>query len=598
MPDALRMTALSVATTPAPEEVRRLAALGTFKILDTPPEPQFDRLVQLASQLLRMPIVKITFIDQHRQWFKARTGVTLTELSRDQTFCTHTIAQQGVLVIPDATQDPRVNTLSIVTGDFHLRFYAGVPLITATGENIGTFCVFDQQPRDFPAHDQHLLASFAELAMDELKLRKAVDDLAYLALHDPLTGLPNRLQFRTQLEGACQEAAHADHKVVLGLLDLNQFKLINDTLGHPAGDEVLRLSAERLQTVLAPNHILARMSGDEFTLILPGIRQVADTEVILRQLQQCFQSPLQLDGQEIFVQWSIGLSVYPDDAHDVDLLLQHADTAMYQAKRAGRSHVYYTPVPAQAARNELHFLTALHHAVEQDELRLYAQPVVDAHTHQVVGHEALLRWASPTGLIPPLEFIPVAEATGLILPIGRWVRRQAVQAVMRAELERVCVNVSALEFQHPEFLDDLRQLLVECALPADRLWLELTESSLLQAETSADVLRQLQHLGVRLVLDDFGTGYSSLTALSSLPVQVVKISARFTAQVDAGYDDGQQAVQVIRGIVMLARAYGLETVAEGVETLAQASALTQAGCTYLQGFLFGRPTPLQHAPDA
>jgi EAL domain-containing protein (putative c-di-GMP-specific phosphodiesterase class I) len=285
------------------------------------------------------------------------------------------------------------------------------------------------------------------------------------------------------------------------------------------------------------------------------------------------------------------LSVYPDDAQKLDILLGHADAAMYRVKRAGGGHTTFQWQEDGRPTPQVERLTALHRALEREELQVHVQPVVDAESHEVVAHEALLRWIRPSGTVSPLEFIPLAETSGLIMPIGRWVLRQAVDALKSGQLLRVSVNVSALEIRQPDFVAYLRDVLEESGIEPRRLWLELTESSMLEPRF-ASVLRELHTLGVQPVLDDFGTGYSSLTALTSLPGQVVKIDRSFTEQVEEDTAAGKRALEVVRGIVTIATALGLPTVAEGIETSEQADLLTKAGCTYLQGYLFGRPEPL------
>ena len=574
------------------DEQQRLAALYKFGILDTLPEPQFDRLVALAAQFFEMPMASVTFVDEHRQWFKARIGVEASEDPRSSSFCSVAIAQEGVMVVPDAAQDPRVKTFANVTGEPHLRFYAGAPLITSDGHKLGTFCVLDQRPREFSAAQEALLESFAAMAMDELNLRRAVQDLGTMALHDGLTGLPNRAHFRQLMAQACRRADHSGEKVVVGLMDLNRFKLVNDTLGHASGDELLQQVALRLKHAVATSDVVARMSGDEFTLLLTDVRSAGDAANVMERIQRAFEEPFKLRGQEIFVQGSIGLSSYPNNTHNPEQLLNQADAAMYRIKRAGGGYAWFDEAQDQRSPVEIEQLTALHHAIERDELRLVFQPIIDVETQRATGHEALLRWERPSGTVSPLTFIPLAEASGLIVPIGRWVLREAARAVARGEISRVSVNVSALEFQQPDFISHVETVLRQTNIQPAQLWLELTESCLLEAERYAVVLEQLSALGVQTALDDFGTGYSSLTALAHLPVKILKIDRRFTAEVGEPSVPGHRALEVLRGVVTIAKAYGLTIVAEGVETQQQAQALKDVGCTFLQGYLFGHPLPL------
>ncbi|AZI44130.1 EAL domain-containing protein [Deinococcus psychrotolerans] len=573
------------------DEQLRLAALHRFAVLDTPPEPQFDHLVELAVRVFDMPMAQITFVDEDRQWFKANHGLAMSEGPRSESFCSVAIAQDGVMIIPDATQHEQFRTYPNVLGEPHIRSYAGAPLITLDGHKLGTFCVIGTEPRAFSEKEQELLASFAQMAMAELKLRQALHELSQMAMNDALTGLPNRVQFRQQLTEACRRADVSGEKVVVGLLDLDRFKLINDTFGHAEGDRLLKDIARRLKEATATSDVVARMSGDEFVLLLADVRSVADIALVTKRLEDSFAVPFLLGGQEVFVHWSLGLSVYPDDAKELDALLGHADAAMYRVKRAGGGHAAFQRQEDQRTTLQVERLTALHRALEQDELRLYFQPIVQAGSQAVVAHEALLRWIRPSGIVSPLDFIPLAETSGLIVPIGRWVLRQAVNAVKTGQLQKVSVNISALEIRQLDFMEHLRWILMESSVEPQRVLLELTESSLLEPRFAA-VLKEINALGVQTALDDFGNGYSSLAALTNLPVQVVKIDRSFTAPIGEDTPAGKRALEVVRGIVTLVNALGLPTVAEGVETPEQADLLLKVGCTYFQGYLFGRPEPL------
>jgi len=573
------------------DEQRRLAALYRYDILDTLPEPQFDQLVELAARCFKLPMALISFIDEDRQWYKAKHGVLVPQVPRCESFCSVALTRDGVMMIPDATLDEQVQSYPSVVGDPHIRSYAGAPLVTPEGEKIGTFCVFGPEPREFSAEERDLLTSFATMAMTELRLRQALQELSQIAMSDTLTGLPNRVHFRHLLVEACRRADVSGEKVVIGLLDLDRFKLINDALGHAVGDRLLTDVARRLKEATATSDVVARLGGDEFALAFTDVRSVADIALVTKRLQDSFAEPFLVDEQEVFVHWSLGLSVYPDDARELDALLGHADAAMYRVKRAGGGLAAFQRQEDERNSMQVERLTALHRAIERDELQLYFQPVVDAESHAVLGHEALLRWVRPSGIVSPLDFIPLAESSGLILPIGRWVLREAARVLRSGAVQQLCVNVSALEIRQPDFVEHLRWVLAENGVEPQRLWLELTESSMLEPRF-ASVLHEVHALGVRTALDDFGNGYSSLTAMTSLPVQVIKIDRSFTAGIGQSTAAEVRALDVVRGIVTLANAYGLSTVAEGVETPEQADLLTKVGCTYLQGYLFGRPEPL------
>jgi len=572
-------------------EAFRLDALYRYHILDTPPEPQFDRLVSLAARFFNLPMALISFIDEDRQWFKARYGVAGSEVPRCESFCSVAITHDEVLLITDVTLHEGFQSYPGVIGEPHVRCYAGAPMTTPEGAKIGTFCVFGPEPRAFSEQDRDLLASFAEMAMSELQLRQALDEVSQIAMKDALTELPNRVQLRQLLTEACHRADTSGEKVILGLLDIDRFKVINDTFGHAAGDGLLKDVARRLKEATATSDLVARMSGDEFVLLFTDVRSLADASLVAQRLEESFADPFLVSDQEVFVHWSLGLSVYPDDAQELDGLLSAADAAMYRVKRAGGGYTTFQAAQDQRNTVEIERLTALHRAIERDELSLHFQPIVYAKSGTAIAHEALLRWVRPSGMVSPLEFIPLAESSGLIVPIGRWVRQQAVNALKTGQLQMVSVNVSPLEFRQVDFVPHLQQVLEEAGIAPQRLWLELTESSLLEPHL-ATALQELRILGVQLALDDFGTGYSSLTALTSLPIQSVKIDRGFTMKIGEDTPEGRQALEMVRGIVVLASAYGLPIVAEGVETPEQAAWLLKVGCAYLQGYLFGRPQPL------
>ena len=497
------------------------------------------------------------------------------------------------MLVPDATLDPRLQSYAAVRGEPYIRAYAGAPLVTPEGFKIGVFCVFGQEPRAFSQEDAELLKSLAAIAMDELKARQANVELNQLAMFDALTGLPNRMQFQHHLAEACRRADTSGEKVVLGKLDLDQFKRINDTFGHAAGDTLLRQVAQRLKAGTDGEDVVARASGDEFVLLLTDVHSAEEAGAVVSRLEDRFTAPFLISARqlEVHVRWSLGMSMYPDDAREPDELLSYADAAMYRIKRAGGGHTMFQADQDQRSPMEVERLSALHRAIDKGELRLDVQPIVHAQSHALLGHEALLRWDRPGGTVYPLDFIPLAETSGLMVPIGRWVLKQVVDALQAGRLQHVSVNVSALEFRQPDFVSHLRGLLKESGVKPQQLWLELTESSLLEP-SFAPVLRELQALGVWTALDDFGTGYSSLTALATLPVRVIKIDRGFITGIIEATPAGEKAREVVRGILTLANAYGLPTVFEGIETPAQAAQLVELGCQYFQGHLFGHPQPL------
>jgi diguanylate cyclase (GGDEF)-like protein len=321
----------------------RLAALYRYHILDTAPEPQFDRLVKLAARVFDLPMTLISFIGVDRQWLKAKHGVLYSEVPRCESFGSVAIAQDGVMLVPDATLDPRLQAYAAVRGPPYIRGYAGAPLVTPEGFKIGIFCVFGQEPRTFSKEDVELLESLAAMVMDELKLRRANMDLNRMAMFDALTGLPNRVKFQQHLAEACRRADASGKKFVLGRLDLDQFKRVNDTFGHAAGDTLLSQVAQRLKEGAAGEDMVARVSGDEFVLLLTDVQSAETASVVAGRLEEKFTAPFLISARqvEVHVRWSLGMSIYPDDARGPDELLSFADAAMYRVKRAGGGHTMF-----------------------------------------------------------------------------------------------------------------------------------------------------------------------------------------------------------------------------------------------------------------
>ncbi len=415
----------------------------------------------------------------------------------------------------------------------------------------------------------------------------------YLAHYDVLTGLPNRSLWINRTDQALAIARRNHLQAGVLFLDLDNFKKINDTLGHPVGDRLLSAAARRLSTCLREEDILARLGGDEFVVLLPQLNHAEDAAVVARKLIASLVRPFDIDGQELSISTSIGIALHPGDGNDVDQLLKHADTAMYDAKSAGRNDFrFFTQDMNSRACARLTLENALRRALERHELELDYQPQWAMPGQRLVGVEALVRWNHPErGRIPPAEFIPLAEETGLIEAIGDWVLNEAArqQAAWRAAglpPVTVAINISALQFRRPGFVDRVRQAFADAGVSPASFELELTESALMQP--SADIeaqFRALRSLGLGLSLDDFGTGYSSLVYLKRLPLTRLKIDRSFVQDLPGDAEDAAIATATLS----IARDLGLEVVAEGVETEAQRDFLLQRHCPIMQGYLFARP---------
>jgi diguanylate cyclase (GGDEF)-like protein/PAS domain S-box-containing protein len=427
--------------------------------------------------------------------------------------------------------------------------------------------------------------------------KAAQEQVEYQAYHDVLTGLPNRLLFRDRIGVALAHARRSRRAVAVMFLDLDQFKLVNDTLGHTIGDGLLQGAADRLVQCVRGDDTVARMGGDEFTILLSDIPDTRAAATVAQKVLDSVSQPIEVDGHELFITTSIGIAIFPDDGMDTEALLKNADRAMYRAKEAGRNNFQFaTHAAMEASAGRLSMERSLHHAFERHEFVVHYQPMIEVVSRRIVGAEALVRWKHPDiGLMSPDEFIPVAEECGLIFPIGEWVLRTAC-AQMKSwhqaghkELH-VAVNLSARQFQQHDLSSTIERILRETALPPHALDLEITESTAMHnAELSLAVMTRLKQMGVRLSIDDFGTGYSSLSYLKRFPIDTVKIDQNFIRDLSQSSNDGA----IISAVISMARALNLRVVAEGVETEDQLAFLRRQHCETIQGFLYSRLLPAE-----
>lgn len=721
-----------------PDESVRLSTLYALSILDTPPEARFDRITRLAMRLFDVPIALITLVDAERQWFKSCQGLDVSETPRGISFCGHAILEDRALVVSDALLDERFADNPLVTGEPHIRFYAGFPITAPNGSRLGTFCIIDRRPRHLNQEQLDTLRDMAVWAQDELynaelarafqlsqqnaslraeiadriraeqalreiavALENAVEGIArldaegrystvnkayadiigstpedligaewsitvhpddlglakaayqrmrasgksevevrglrkngsvfykhivmvgtydeqnklighycfmhditqrkqaearleHLALYDPLTGLPNRKLLDDRLQQVLSEADREGHMVALLFIDLDHFKHINDSFGHGMGDRLLRAVADRFSAGLRAGDTIARLGGDEFAVVLPNIRHVDEVAGIVRKIQALLDAPFTVDGRDMHVSASIGITLYPLDEGDAESLIRNADTAMYHAKESGRNtfRLYTAELHVRAARR-LALASGLHHALEWEEFVLHYQPQVDLRTGRLVGMEALLRWNHPEeGLIPPMEFIPVAEETGLIVPIGEWVLKTACTQIRVWGKQgfpplRVAVNLSMQQVNHQVLIETVRRALAEAGIEPQYLDLELTESILMKGPQTTACIEALDEIGVNFSLDDFGTGYSSLSYLKRFPIDHLKIDRSFVHDIATDPDDAA----IVKAVIAMARALGMKVIAEGVETSEQLELLRGEGCDMIQGYYCSKPLP-------
>lgn len=417
--------------------------------------------------------------------------------------------------------------------------------------------------------------------------------LYYQAHFDALTDLPNRFLVLNQLEHFLRSARQRSEKVALLFLDLDDFKKINDSLGHEVGDQLLIEAAQRLRYSVRSNDIVARLGGDEFVVVLSGIRSTADVESVAAKLLAQFQNPFQWSNRGLVLTASIGISIYPDDGENLAELMRNADSAMYFSKRQGRNvYHFFTNTMSQVATRRLLVEEQLRGALERNELSLVYQPVIEIGNGDLAGAEALLRWNSAQlGIVSPNEFIPIAEQSGLIVPIGRYVLKQALTSIAdwRRIFDRelkIAINLSPRQFHDPTLLTYIQQCLKQTGVGGDSLELEITEGVLISNQEDVDhAMNALSELGVSIAMDDFGTGYSSLSYLRRYPFDTLKIDRSFVHDITIDRQDRE----LVNGVIAMAHSLGLQVVAEGVESEAELNYLGSRGCDLVQGYLFSKP---------
>jgi diguanylate cyclase (GGDEF)-like protein/PAS domain S-box-containing protein len=476
-----------------------------------------------------------------------------------------------------------------------LRSCWSVP-IRSGKDVVGTLAAYNSVPRKPTEAEMRALLEAAHVASIVLESYDARVRLEEMAHRDALTSLPNRTMFEDRLEKAIASARRTGSKVAVGMLDLDRFKVINDSLGHAVGDRLLQEVATRLQRSIREQDIVARMGGDEFLILLPEVDGRETIKAIGQRALESLSKVFAPDGNELFVRSSLGFSVYPEDASEPSQLIQLADRAMYEAKRSRSSIEFFDGTATPDGPSELTLEILLNHALENDELELVYQPIVRSSDWATVGAEALLRWNHPTlGTLPPARFIPIAEDTGLIIPIGKWILREACRFSRRWSNAggpgRVSVNVSPRQFEDRDFVASVVDALRESGVEPSLLTLEITESLIMRSPAAAAVtLQHLRALGVRSSIDDFGSGYSSLNYLKRFPIDQLKIDRSFVAEIGLGGPETSSDEAIIGAIVTVGKALGgLAIVAEGVETEVQARFVRDAGCGLVQGYYFARP---------
>ncbi|HEY0065264.1 MAG TPA: EAL domain-containing protein [Telluria sp.] len=448
--------------------------------------------------------------------------------------------------------------------------------------------------------DHGLITHYVGVFSDITKARESQVQLDHMAHHDPLTALPNRLLFHDRLHHALQRAAREHQQLAVLFIDLDRFKNVNDTLGHHIGDELLKQVAGALAAKLREGDTLARLGGDEFIVLLEGVDGESGAAHVAEKLVAMFEQPFLVADYELFVTGSVGISLYPDDASDLNMLIRNADVAMYQAKARGRNgYQLYAPSMTGEGVERLRLEAMLRRSIEKNEIFLNYQPQVEIDSGRMTGVEALVRWDNPElGLVPPVRFIPLAEDSGFIHQLGKWVLYEACRQMVRWEqaglrVPKMAVNLSLKQFERGSIAGMVADVLRETGLEPARLQLEVTESVIMNTDDALGFINDLHAIGVGLAIDDFGTGYSSLAYLKQLPVQTLKIDRSFITDISTDVNDEAIAIAIIQ----LGKSLNLSVIAEGVETQDQAAFLLRHGCNHAQGYLYSRPVSAQAVLD-
>ena len=503
--------------------------------------------------------------------------------------------REGIVDIREDTLDQREAVAQEREGQAHRREGAATLREQGMRATERVHAEFEDHLRMLQQANANLVIASIEAHRLTEEVEAAKVELDHLAHHDVLTGLPNRMLLEDRLGQAIEVARRQGRKLATMYLDLDRFKHINDSLGHAVGDQLLKSVAQRLVSCVRQSDTVSRQGGDEFVLLLPYIEHAEDAALSAQKMLAAVALPHRIDGHDLHVGVSIGISIYPDDGLDAPSLLKSADTAMYYAKDNGRNRFkFFEPEMNARAVQRQSVEASLRQALERNEFVLHYQPKINLQSGAIVGVEALIRWQHPQwGLLMPGEFVPIAEDCGLILPIGRWVLREAclqAQAWLEAGLPAInmAVNTSALELRAKDFLDNLRATLASTGLESPSLELELTESVLMRdAESTDHLLQAISDLGVKLAIDDFGTGYSSLSYLRRFPIHALKIDQSFVNQMSEDPDDAI----IVTAVISMAKSLKRRVVAEGVETSEQYAFLRALNCEEGQGNYFGRPMP-------
>ena len=539
-------------------------------------------------------VVSIASAGKDEELLTMIKGRLLSSVDVSNTMVGQAISGKQTIVSNDSLNDPRV-VFGKQYAESGVRSMAILPLIVAD-EAVGTIALYASEIEFFHEEEMKLLTELAgdiSFAIDHIDKQ---EKLNYLAYYDVLTGLANRTLFFERVTQYMRSATNGGHQLAIGLIDLERFKNINDSLGRATGDALLKQVAEWLTYKTGDANLLARIDADHFALVMPEIRQDGDLAKLIENTMEAFlQHPFRLNDVEFRISVKVGIALFPDDGTDAEALFRNAEAALKRAKSDGDRFLFYTQQMTEAVAGKLTLENQLRQAIDNEEFVLYYQPKVNMVSGKVTSTEALIRWNDPrTGLVPPGKFIPILEETGLIYEVGRWALRQAIADYLRwramgLPAVRIAVNVSPLQLRNTNFMSEIRHVISLGAHAAEGLELEITESLIMEdVQYSIDTLKAIRAMGITFAIDDFGTGFSSLSYLAKLPVDTLKIDRSFVIEMDA-----PEGLALVSTIILVAHALKLKVVAEGVETEQQSRQLLSLGCDEMQGFLFSKPVPAE-----
>ena len=568
------------------DERQRLLELRDFAVLDTEPDDDYDRLVQLATVLCGTPMGTLTFVDSSRQWFKSRVGVTALESAREGAFCAETILDsERLLEVADVAQAPWFDPKLYGDDVPAVRFYAGAPLKTRDGSAIGSLCVMDAIPRTLTGDQRDALSKLAKAVATQLNLRR---QLRIATQTDRLTGLPNWFHFEAQFD------ASRPSKGIVSFVRLKTVSQINSAHGFRVADGLIKQTADRLRSFTDGGAFIGRVKRGLFIMFFPDIGPDEFAGKTAPGLTSVLQAPYHVNNLTLVCPVNLGFAAFPRDGNSLDEVVNSADAALQMAIERDEAVAFFDKSVDNVLSRHYRLEPQLRLALADGQFVNYYQPKIDLRTGEISGVEALIRWMHPErGLVPPMEFVPALESTGLISEVGNHIIKRALAdwcAWRDAGLQapRIAVNVAAAQLRSDDFVRELRSALQASGVDASALGIEVTESILIgNMERAIQVLTQIRGLGIPVAIDDFGTGYSSLAYIVTLPIDDVKIDRAFIKKItaDAAYKG------IVNTCISLAHNLNLKVVAEGVETEAQALVLQQLGCDQAQGFLYSPPVP-------